>query len=186
MLTESQTNSAGHVTSLAKVKIICHLPTVVRERLYSSRWRHALTPLPWEHRCPTTNNGCATALAGLNEICEAISVVVCVPRWVWLIAVFARRNLRHTIRDVRLLYRNQAAECMISEATSNKKLECRTEATWHCMSHTRCIEKAPLLLSCITIRTSSSAVADARRFVSLNISLSHSRSLKVIRNDTVE
>jgi len=34
--------------------------------------------------------------------------------------------------------------------------------------------------------TRSSAVAEYNHFVSLNISLSHSRSLKVIRNDTVE
>jgi len=41
----------------------------------------------------------------------------------------------------------------------------------------------------ISYRTRSSAVAareTARRFVSLNILLSHSRSLKIIRNDTVE
>jgi len=41
----------------------------------------------------------------------------------------------------------------------------------------------PLLLKL----TRSSAVAEiARRFVTLNISLSHSRSLKIIRNDTLE
>ena len=38
-----------------------------------------------------------------------------------------------------------------------------------------------------TVLTRSSVVAEtARRFVSLNILRSHSRSLKVIRNDTVE
>jgi len=42
------------------------------------------------------------------------------------------------------------------------------------------------VLYVITNKKLSCRIETARRFVSLNILLSHSRSLKVIRNDTVE
>jgi len=51
----------------------------------------------------------------------------------------------------------------------------------------RLLRICTLARRCHNIKTRSSAVAEtARRFVSLNIPLTHSRSLKIARNDTFE